>query len=145
MTQATSGLHESLARHTSFLITRVGMAAHKRFAERLEELEVTPRMWGALSVLDAEGTLTQGKLCKLVGMDASSMVSTIDELEAMGLVQRRAHPSDRRAHALHITPAGRTTLGRGRELAQVAQQELLASLTEDERAQLHRLLLRLTP
>ena len=136
-------LHEALLRHTGFLISRVGMVAQKRFAERLEQLELTTRMWGALNVLDAESPTTQGSLCKSVGMDPSSMVATIDELEAKGLVERRPHPTDRRAHALHVTDSGRATQARGRELARRAQDDLLAPLTPDEREQLHSLLLRL--
>jgi len=31
------GLHNSLMRHTGYLISRMGMVAQKRFAERLEE------------------------------------------------------------------------------------------------------------
>ncbi|HEY5188222.1 MAG TPA: MarR family winged helix-turn-helix transcriptional regulator, partial [Solirubrobacteraceae bacterium] len=57
--------------------------------------------------------------------------------------QRRRHPTDRRAHALHVTAAGRRTLSRGRKLAAEAQNELLAPLDESERAQLHGLLLRI--
>ena len=59
------------------------------------------------------------------------------------MVQRRRHPTDRRAHALHITDEGRQTLARGRRLAGAAQNELLAPLDDAERAQLHELLLRL--
>jgi DNA-binding MarR family transcriptional regulator len=76
-------------------------------------------------------------------MDPSSMVSTIDELEAKGLVERRRHPSDRRAYALHITEQGYETIARARELQREAQKELLAPLTEDEGAQLRELLLKL--
>ena len=119
------------------------MVAQKRFAERIESLGLNPRMWGALNVLDAEGAITQHALCQGIGIDPSSMVSTIDELESKGLVERRRHPSDRRAHALHLTTKGRQTLTRGRELARRAQDELLAPLNEEEREQLHGLLLRL--
>lgn len=129
--------------YTGFLISRMGLVAAKQFGERLESLGLTTRMWGALNVLEAEGEITQGALCKSVGMDPSSMVSTIDELEAMGLVERRQHPTDRRAHALHVTDKGRETLTQGRELARSAQEELLAPLNEEERKQLHSLLLRL--
>jgi DNA-binding MarR family transcriptional regulator len=137
------GLHSSLMRHTGFLISRMGMVAQKRFAERLESLGLTTRMWGVLNVLAAEGELTQHALGRCVGIDPSSMVSTIDELEAKGLVERRRHPNDRRAHALHLTTKGKQTLTRGRELARSAQEELLSPLTDDERAQLHDMLLRL--
>lgn len=137
------GLHAALVRNTGYLLSRMGVFASKQFAGRIETLGLTPRMWGALNVLDAEGTVTQHQLGKCIGMDPSSMVSTIDELEAKGLVQRRRHPSDRRAHALHITAEGRRTLKRGRELARGAQEELLGPLSADDRRQLHSLLLKL--
>jgi DNA-binding MarR family transcriptional regulator len=136
-------LHAALIRHTGFLISRMGMVAQKQFAERMESLGLTPRMWGALNVLEAEGAITQHALGKCVGIDPSSMVATIDELERQGLVERRRHPSDRRAHALHVTPLGKRTLVHGRKLAIQAQSDLLAPLSPEEREQLHALLLRL--
>ncbi len=137
------GFHQALAKHTGYLISRLGLVAQKRFAELLDKLALNPRMWGVLNVLDVEGAITQHALGKLVGIDPSSMVSTIDELEAKGLVERRAHPTDRRAHALYITELGRKTLAQGRKLARTAQEELLAPLSAEEREQLHSMLLRL--
>jgi DNA-binding MarR family transcriptional regulator len=130
-------------KHTGFLLARMGHVAAKQFSARLEELGLTIRMWGALNVLDAEGPLTQQALGKLTNIDPSSMVSTVDDLEAAGLVERRRHPSDRRAHAIHITDGGGETLTRGRQLARGAQEDLLAPLSSEERKQLHELLLRL--
>ncbi|HWF52983.1 MAG TPA: MarR family transcriptional regulator [Solirubrobacteraceae bacterium] len=136
-------IHPALTRNTGFLLSRAGMMAQRQFAARLESLELNVRMWGALNVLDAEGALSQQQLGRCVGVDPSSMVTTIDDLEARGLVERRRHPSDRRAHALHITPKGHRTLAAGRELARSTQDELLAPFDADERARLHALLLRL--
>jgi DNA-binding MarR family transcriptional regulator len=137
------GAHRALIKHTGFLLARMGHLAAKQFGLRMEQLALTTRMWGALNVLDAEGAITQQKLGKCTGIDPSSMVSTIDDLEAAGLVERRQHPNDRRAHALHITDKGRQTLTRGRDLARRAQEELLAPLNAQERKQLHELLVRL--
>src|SRR5438309_1568254 len=134
------GLHAALVRHTGYLISRVGFYAQRQFSARIEQLGLTPRMWGALNVLDAEGAISQQELGKSIGMDPSTMVSTIDELESRGLVQRRSHPTDRRAHALHLTDEGRDTLKRGRALAAQAQNELLAPLDAKERKLLHHLL-----
>jgi DNA-binding MarR family transcriptional regulator len=136
-------IHGALARHTGFLLSKLGMQARTHFAGRLETLGLNLRMWGALNVLDAEGELTQHQLGRSAGIDPSTMVATIDELEARGLVERRRHPSDRRAYAVHMTPRGRRTLAAGRELARSAQEELLAPLDAAEREQLHELLLRL--
>lgn len=137
------GLHAALMRHTGFLISRIGIVARKRFTERLDSMGMNLRMWGVLNVLDVEGEITQHALCRSVGIDPSSMVSTIDELEERGLVERRRHPTDRRAHALHLTKEGRHALAHGRELARSAQDELLAPLDGPEREQLHELLLRI--
>lgn len=137
------GMHAALLRNTGYLISRMGFFASRRFAERLSTLGLTPRMWGALNVLDAEGAISQQQLGRAIGMDPSSVVAAIDELESHGWVQRRPNPADRRAHALHISDAGRDTLTRGRALARDAQEELLAPLSAPERAQLHELLLRL--
>lgn len=136
-------LHEALTRNTGFLISRMGMVVQRAFAEQIAQVGLTPRGWGALSVLDKEGAITQQSLGACIGMDPSSMVATIDELEANGLVERRRNPQDRRAHALHITDKGRKTLAEGRRVARRTQEELLAPLDREERAQLHDLLLRL--
>jgi DNA-binding MarR family transcriptional regulator len=136
-------VHRALVKHTGFLLARMGHVASKQFAERIAQLGLTTRMWGALNVLDAEGATTQQFLGKCTGIDPSSMVATIDDLEARGLVERRPHPSDRRAHALHITDEGREVLTRGRRLAHGAQEDLLAPLTAQERKTLHDLLLKL--
>jgi DNA-binding MarR family transcriptional regulator len=134
--------HPALARNTGYLLSRLGTLGQRHFAERIGQLGLTTRMWGALNVLDAEGGLTQHALGVCVGMDPSTMVATIDELEAQGLVQRRRHPNDRRAYALHVTDAGREVLSAGRRVAAQAQEELLGALDQDERRQLHALLLR---
>jgi DNA-binding MarR family transcriptional regulator len=137
------GLHDALVRHTGYLVSRMGVYASKRFAERLSTLGLTPRMWGALNVLEHEQSVTQHQLGRSIGMDPSSMVTALDELESRGWVERRRHPNDRRAHALYMTAQGRRTLAKGRKLAAEAQEELLAPLSEPEREQLHDLLLRL--
>jgi DNA-binding MarR family transcriptional regulator len=137
-----AGLHSALVRHTGFILNRVAAVGRKRFTARLESIGLNLRMWGVLNVLDVEGSITQHRLGQCVGIDPSSMVSTIDELESQGLVERRRHPTDRRAHALHLTDAGRQTLKSGRALARAAQNDLLGPLNASERKQLHELLLR---
>jgi DNA-binding MarR family transcriptional regulator len=136
-------LHEALIQNTGFLISRMGMVASRAFAQRIAEVGLSPRGWGALNVLDQEGAITQQSLGRCIGMDPSTMVATIDELEAEGLVERRRNPEDRRAHALHITAQGRRALAEGRKVARRAQADLLAPLDAGERRQLHELLLRL--
>jgi DNA-binding MarR family transcriptional regulator len=136
-------LHRALVTHTGFLLSRMGLVARRQFMARIATVGLNVRMWGALNVLAAEGVVTQHQLGRSVGVDPSSMVSTIDELEEQGLVERRPHPADRRAHAIHITERGLAVLAEGRTVAAGAEEELLAPLDRSERELLHALLLRL--
>ena len=46
----------------------------------------------------------------------SSRPGLVDRLEAKGLVERQAHPTDRRVKALVLTPSGRTVRARLRQM-----------------------------
>ena len=48
-----------------------------------------------------------------MGIDPSTMVSLIDQLEAAGLAKRRPRPTDRRAGEVEISPPGSRALERG--------------------------------
>ncbi len=77
-----------------------------------------------------------------MGIDPSTMVSLIDELESAGLAKRRPRPTDRRAREVAITPKGRRLLERAREMANQVEDEVLTGLTAAERRQLLKLLRR---
>jgi DNA-binding MarR family transcriptional regulator len=75
-----------------------------------------------------------------MGIDPSTMVALIDELERAGLAQRRPHPNDRRAREVVITPKGRRTVEQGRSLARDVEDDVLKGLASTERRQLLKLL-----
>jgi DNA-binding MarR family transcriptional regulator len=69
-------------------------------------------------------------------MDRSDVTAALGELAADGLVERAADAGDRRRNIVTITAAGRARLRQLDEVLSGAQDELLASLTADERAAL---------
>lgn len=95
---------------------------------------------GVLLQLGQAGPVTQRQLIDLMGSDKSTMVRTVDELEARGLARRQPHPHDRRAHAVEITPAGRELLAQVRTGADQAGSDLLDCLEPEQQRQLHALL-----
>lgn len=134
---------EPLRRYTGFLLTRLGLGSAQRFAAALEPLGIHPKHFGAMNVIDAEPGITQHGLCGQAGIDPSSMVAVIDELERLGYAERRPHPDDRRARSIHLTSEGKAALRKGREVARRAQDQLLGPLEPAEREQLQELLLKL--
>jgi DNA-binding MarR family transcriptional regulator len=132
---------EPLASVPAFLLSWSGQRTSYLFTQALEPLGLRPQHFGLLNLIDAHPGATQQELVHQSLIDPSSMVAVIDELEGMGLAERRPHATDRRKHAVHITPTGENKLAQARERAAAFASELFESLNADEVETL-RLLLR---
>jgi MarR family transcriptional regulator, temperature-dependent positive regulator of motility len=124
------------------LFFRLWRASHTRTAEELESVGLTPALFGLLNVLEDRAGTNQQEIGSAMGIDPSTMVSLIDQLEEAGLAKRRPHRKDRRAREVAITPKGRRLLERARQMATQVQDEVLRGLTGAERRQLLTLLRR---
>jgi DNA-binding MarR family transcriptional regulator len=124
------------------LFFRIWRACHTRTAEALASIGLTPALFGVLNVLGARDGAIQQQLSSDMGIDPSTMVSLIDELESNGLAARRRHPKDRRAWEVTITPEGRQALERARGLALQVEDDVLGGLSGEERRRLLALLRR---
>jgi MarR family transcriptional regulator, lower aerobic nicotinate degradation pathway regulator len=122
------------------LFFRLWRASHERTAEALETVGLTPPLFALLNVLGARTGAIQQELGQAMGIDPSTMVSLIDQLERAGLAKRRTHPKDRRAREVSITPKGRRALDQARGLAAQVEDDVLRGLKAAERGQLLTLL-----
>jgi DNA-binding MarR family transcriptional regulator len=136
-------LPEELISSTSFLLKRLGFAAKDKAMEAYERSGLHPYHHAVLAVLDEGSRETQGAIADALGYDRGQLVGLLDELEDHGLVERRRDPADRRRHIVRLTTAGRRALAKLRALALQLEDDFLSSLDENERAQLHALVLRL--
>jgi MarR family transcriptional regulator, lower aerobic nicotinate degradation pathway regulator len=134
---------EELGRFTGFLMNYVGTRSGRRFAAALEPLGMHPRQFGVLTVLDARPGMTQHELAEHSGVDSSSMVAVLDELESQGLAERRPHPDDRRKRCIHLTSKGDAKLREMRAVARDVGEDSFGALSADERTTLHHLLRKL--
>jgi MarR family transcriptional regulator, transcriptional regulator for hemolysin len=124
------------------LFFRLWRASHVRAAGVLESVGLTPALFGLLNVIGAREGAIQQELGTAMGIDRSTMVSLIDQLESAGVAKRRPSATDRRAREIAITPKGRRLLERSRGLLSEAEDEVLAGLTAEERTELLMLLRR---
>jgi DNA-binding MarR family transcriptional regulator len=134
---------EPLASAVGFLLSYNGQRMARTFAESLEPLGLRPPQFGLLRLIQAKPGSTQQELVSSSMIDPSSMVAVLDELEELGLVERRQNPADRRKHAVHLTDDGNDTLRRARKLADSVATRELAPLDAGERDTLKRLLRKL--
>jgi DNA-binding MarR family transcriptional regulator len=141
--KAPERLPKELVASPLFLLKRLGGAAKEDSLAAYEAMGLHPYHYAVLAVLDEGERETQGAIADALGYDRGQLVGLLDELEEAGLVERRRDPADRRRQIVQMTPGGRKTLGKLRALSGRLDAEFFAALDADERAQLHRLLLRL--
>jgi DNA-binding MarR family transcriptional regulator len=131
-----------------FAIGLLMRRAHDRAAsalvQALRPLGLELRHFAVLIALNEHGTLSQRDLVAVVGSEKTSMVRVIDDLEATGLVVRRAVPGDRRMHAVEMTAEGLAAFDAAHVSARDIAAGLVAHLRPGEAERLMDLLTRFT-
>ena len=110
-----------------------------RLARRLRQQaggEVTPSQYSALSSVGRLGPVTLGELAAVERVRPPTMTRIVACLEESGLVDRHAHPGDRRVAQVQLSTAGRRFLQRSGTRKDAYLAERLARLAPDEVAQL---------
>lgn len=115
------------------------------FAEAMDELDMSPGLFGMLIVIEANPGLKQTELAYAARLDRSTLVPALDKLEARGLVTRRAVLEDRRVNGMWLTPEGSALLKKLKQRVARHEQRLARNLTPVERVTLMTLLERILP
>src|SRR5215468_3172175 len=85
---------------------------------------------------------SQAALAQRLGIDRTVLTYLIDDLEQLGLVERRPHPTDRRHRRIAATSQGRAQWRKRQRALREAERQVLGPLGSDEpgfREQLRRL------
>ena len=105
-----------------------------------ESLGMPLKQFHTLLALRERGELPQQALCDVLHTTQNTVVAWLNDLEQAGFLARVRHSEDRRKHNVAITPAGLAALERADAELRRLEDEVLAGLTADERAQLRKLL-----
>ncbi len=140
---AAGTLPPDLAASTGFLLGKLGASITRRLANALSPLGLRQKHFAVLALLEDSGRCAQQGVAARLNLDPSGLVSVIDDLKRRGAVERERDPEDRRRHTVRLTDVGRDLLADCRALVASVEAEWLAPLTEEQRRQLHEILLRL--
>jgi MarR family 2-MHQ and catechol resistance regulon transcriptional repressor len=99
--------------------------------------------FAALEALLHKGPLTISEIQDKVLLASGSMTAAVDRLEKLGLVVRKASPSDRRARVLELTPEGKRLAASCFEQHAKDLEALMSPLSEKEKGQTYRSLKKL--
>ena len=124
---------ERTERDITGLLNMAGHALSNRLAAALADVDLTPRMQCVL-VHALEEERTQIQLAALADLDKTTMVATIDDLEARGLAERRPSAIDRRARIIAVTDKGQAAAAEGQRIVDRVHGEALGDLSAADRS-----------
>lgn len=117
--------------------------AVKREIGRLMPSECPSGSAAVLTLLDRHGDMRMSNLAELLAVDMSVTSRHVAHVAERGWIERSPDPADKRSRILRLTPAGRAQID---ELSRRTTQllaECLADWSDEEVAQLTRLMARL--
>jgi DNA-binding MarR family transcriptional regulator len=123
---------ECLAGNLGWLLTQAHFNLVGEVGAALEPLGVSNRGYHVLATART-GEYTQKELAERIGLDKTTMVVTVDELEEKGLAERTPSSTDRRARWNSVTEAGERTVAQGQKIIDRLQNDVLESLPAKER------------
>ena len=127
----------------TYVVSKLGRLAQRLTQESIAGQGLLLPHFSVLATLDDLGSLAQHEIADRLGINRSHLVRYVDELESREAVRRERDPGDRRRQVVSLTPAGRTLLAELQTPIDEVQERFLAVLSEDERAVLMELLVRL--
>lgn len=138
-------LPPSMRDRLPYLLYRAAAASTTMVDAALRAIQLTARQVGILTLVVESHPMTQRQLGSTIGVDRTTMVALLDDLEAKGLIERRRHSSDRRAFLIHPTAPGIEAQAAAIKVLDERAQVFLQPLSESQRSQLADLLRRLEP
>jgi DNA-binding MarR family transcriptional regulator len=115
-----------------WLLSRVSHALTTESTAALEESGISPRGHSVLATA-MTGEYPQSEIARMIGLDKTTMVVTVDELEAKALVERMPSKSDRRARLIKVTKEGRRKVEAADRVLDRVHDDVLDALPDHER------------
>jgi len=123
-----------------FLLAKAHQQGWAMFSKEIGRYDLTPPQFSVLAFLWQQDGLTQTELSDKTQIDRTTLGGLIDRLEKQGMVERRAHPQDRRAHLVYLTEKSRNQSEKLGEVAQTTLQQFVTGLSDNDQRELVRML-----
>lgn len=128
----------------AFLLRRSHQHLTSLFQQMMTVSQLTSPQYNALLRLREQGRVSQNQLGRLIDMDPATTQGVVTRLVQRGLIERVPDEVDRRRVQLTLTESGHQTMLEALVVGQDIQERALADFSEQERAELLRLLGKLT-
>jgi DNA-binding MarR family transcriptional regulator len=117
----------------TFLVRHAWLSMRTVVAGVLVEHELSVAQYGTLTLLAEEPGITVAEVARKVGTARQSANELLAGLERSGLIERRAHPRDRRSQQVFLTDLGRDRLAAATPSVQAVEAQLEAQFSAADR------------
>jgi DNA-binding MarR family transcriptional regulator len=137
--QAPDGEREqgrtAVGRAFGFLVHDVSRLIKRRFEHRARQMGLLITRQQAAVVLNIASNegVSQAEAAAWLGIEPIALVRMLDKLHEEGLVERRAHPTDRRVRTLWLTPAARPVVTQILSINRAIREEAFAGMAANAR------------
>ncbi len=117
----------------AYLASQLAKGFARSLQQRAAGLGFSPGQFPILLELWAEDGLTQKQLLERVDIEQATMANTLARMARDGLIERRPHPSDKRAQLIFLTPNARAMEDEAVKIARDADLALFDGFRTFER------------
>ena len=97
-----------LDNHLGYLVRRAQYWIFRDVNAKLSPFKLNVSRYSVLEIVRANPGISQIALAGALGIERARLVALLDDLQSLGFLVRERSAVDRRSHALHLTPLGRT-------------------------------------
>jgi MarR family transcriptional regulator for hemolysin len=123
---------EHSARDVGMRLAVVSRLLGQDFDRQVGAVGITRSQWTMVAVVARHQGATQREIAKMLDMSEASAGRLIDRLCADGLLERREHATDRRAHLVHTTEKAQPLLDQLAEIAKLNEGRVFRNFSDDE-------------
>ena len=123
-------------KNLGFLVKDTARLYVRLFELRMRHLGVTLDQAKVLAHLSKNEGCSQIRLAELSGVDPMGLVRILDRMEGDGWIERRPHPTDRRARQLYVLDKAQPFLEQLWKESDAVRAQVFAGFKSQERTQL---------
>ena len=117
---------------STFLVRHAWLSLRSVVAEALVQHDLSVAQFASLLLLEQTPGMSVTDVARKVSTARQSANEMLGGLERAGLVERRQHPTDRRAQQIFLTAAGHDRLEAATPTVRAVESRLAGGFTEDE-------------
>lgn len=117
----------------TFLLHTCARLLAKRFEQNSQSSGLTLSQWKVLVTLSKNEGINQAGLAELLDVEPITLGRSVDKLQALKLIERRPHPTDRRSWLLHLMPAAAEKIELAKVIGDATRAEALAGVSPADR------------